>query len=355
MLFAVDSLLALHPLTVLAAAGFAGGIYLFVRGFRLLARKRLLINTSTSKIRSVSLGLVEVNGVATGPYTVPTPITGTPCFLYRTTAWQKGDESRTGEWRKVAEESLHVPFFLDDNTGQLLIQPKDAELDLHPDTRQDYSDTMFSPHATPSVLSFLARHGVEPSNKIRIEECSIRPNSPLFIVGTLAENPGIEVRPFAADRFATNRQGGFARAGIGLPPMTPPAEIVRLSQPSTDSPPGNMSQQSKIAAALTKAGIAHSATWDDAGTPYRNATLTPGPLIQEISVNEDGATPKPHNVPAFDLTPPVVLMKGEKNAAFLISWHSQHDVVRALSWKSAAMIWCGAGLTLLGIYILFQQ
>src|SRR5260370_40897180 len=103
--FVADPIFALNQLTLLAAVGFAGGLYLFVRGFRLLTRKRLLLNTPTSKIRSASLGLVEVSGLATGPYTLPTPIAGAPCFLYRTTAWQKGDESKTGDWKKVAEES----------------------------------------------------------------------------------------------------------------------------------------------------------------------------------------------------------------------------------------------------------
>ncbi len=50
-----------------------------------------------------------------------------------------------------------------------------------------------------------------------------------------------------------------------------------------------------------------------------------------------------------------MLMKGENNSTFLISWRSQRELVRTLAWKSAAMIWCGAGLTLLGIYVLLAQ
>ena len=49
-------------LAVFMSIGIAGGLYMFVRGFRMLARKRLLLNTPTSKIRSASLGLVEVSG-----------------------------------------------------------------------------------------------------------------------------------------------------------------------------------------------------------------------------------------------------------------------------------------------------
>jgi hypothetical protein len=76
----------INELTILSLVAIAGGLYFFVSGFRLLARKRLLLTTPTSKIRSAALGLVEVNGMAAGPYTMPAPITGKPCFLYHTTA-----------------------------------------------------------------------------------------------------------------------------------------------------------------------------------------------------------------------------------------------------------------------------
>jgi len=42
-------------LLVIAAAGAGGGMYLFYRGFRLLQRKRLILNTPASKIRSASM------------------------------------------------------------------------------------------------------------------------------------------------------------------------------------------------------------------------------------------------------------------------------------------------------------
>jgi hypothetical protein len=53
----------------------------------------------------------------------------------------------------------------------------------------------------------------------------------------------------------------------------------------------------------------------------------------------------------FDLHPQAVLMKGAHDPAFLISWHSQRDVVSSLSWKSTLMIWGGPALTLLCAYI----
>ncbi|MFY9562531.1 MAG: GIDE domain-containing protein [Terriglobales bacterium] len=344
-------------LAIFTIIGIAGGLYLFLRGFRLLARKRLLLNTPTSKIRSASLGLVEVGGLATGPYTMPAPLTGKACYLYQTTVWQQRDSGKNQEWEKVAEESLHVPFFLDDNTGQLLIAPEGAELDLHRDFREEYSSSFFSTldAVPPQVTALLARHGVEPSRTIRVEERCIKPKNALFIVGTLAENPGLEVRPFpAALRDAYDSAltpGGLHRR----PVSTPPSEVVRLSEPADPSAPGKLTQQSKIAAALAKAGITNPAAWAAAGVPYRTVTVEETPRVSQISVSGKGQPDKPDERSAFDLTPPVVLMKGENNPAFLISWRSQHDLVRSLAWKSAAMIWGGAALTLLGIYVLLAQ
>jgi hypothetical protein len=51
----------------LAFVGVFAGVYLFYRGFRFLQRKRLILNTPASKIRSAAMGLVEINGLAVGP------------------------------------------------------------------------------------------------------------------------------------------------------------------------------------------------------------------------------------------------------------------------------------------------
>jgi hypothetical protein len=48
-------------------------------------------------------------------------------------------------------------------------------------------------------------------------------------------------------------------------------------------------------------------------------------------------------------------MKGANNPTFVISFRSQKKFVSSLAWKSAAMIWGGAAIALLGLYMLWAQ
>jgi len=345
----------INDLTILSAVAIAGGLYFFFFGFRLLARKRLLVTTPTSKIRSAALGLVEVNGMAAGPYTMPAPITGKACFLYHTTAWQQRD-AKKDEWDKVADETLHLPFFIDDSTGQLLVEPLGADLDVHRDFREEYTASFFSSNFSlgedgvpPRVSVFLSRHGIVPARRLRIEERSIKPEDALFIAGTLTENPGVQVRSFSPrSEYSHNSVPNNAE-------QLPAPQIIRLPNGSAPSSTQEMTQQAKIAAALTRAGITKPEAWSAAGVPYQTIAVEenapPAPVSAHNSAHDE-AQSKPSD---FNLTPPVVLMKGANHPTFVISFRSQKEFVSALAWKSTAMVWGGAAITLLGLYMLLLQ
>ncbi len=381
----------INHLTVLSAVAIAGGLYFFFLGFQLLARKRLLLTTPTSKVRSAALGLVEVNGMAAGPYTMPAPITGKPCFLYHTTAWQQRADKKQ-EWEKVADETLHLPFFIDDGTGQLLIEPLGADLDLHRDFREEYassffSSTFFSNQAdvSPRVSVFLSRYGIVPARRLRIEERLIKPEDALFIAGTLAENPGVAVQPFSPRevrvdgridermgvprnhvRTDDSRVDNPSNSSDNFSGQLPAQQVIRLQSGVDPSTTQEMSQQAKIAAALTRAGITKPEAWSAAGVPYQSIVVQenappepaserderrqPADRLHEERRREDEPEPSGYN-----LTPPVVLMKGANDPTFVISFRSQKEFVSALAWKSAAMIWGGAAITLLGLYMLLAQ
>lgn len=356
-------------LWIAAALGGCTGLFLFYRGFRILQRKRLILNTPTSKIRSASLGLVEVNGLAVGPYTLHAPITGAPCFYYRTVAWELRKSGKSQEWHQVADESLHLPFYLDDNTGRLLVNPQGADMDIHRDFHEEYSNSIFfGDEMPPNVRSFLARYSVSSDHKIRIDEYCIKPKNFLFILGTLAENQGLSV----SSRPIQTRHAAMARLSIKLPgtklglalESNPQSINLQASSQSLadsphrdiiHSPPSRAAAaetipQSRIAAALVKAGITNPAAWAAAGV--ENPAAAMGNVCVVSAGTTGAATGVAHD---FDLQPKVVMMKGENNPAFLISWRSEREVVRSLSWKSTACIWGGPLLTLFSAYVLLAH
>jgi hypothetical protein len=277
---------------------FVVGIVLYIRGFHLLKRRRLILDTPFSKIRSASIGMVEISGQAVGPYTMNAPITAYPCYFYRTLIWELKKEGKNSQWVKVAGECMHLPFFVDDNTGRVMIDPRGADLDLHRDFEQQFSDSFFSTKevAPPNVVAFLTRHGVSTTNKIKVEEFCIKPKNALFVLGTLGENPGIEVttRPIQEiERLGPSSHTFSLSLGPVLSissssidndidirtqrfsaPSSPSQssfgklqqqEVIRLSTNSTFVKTEDMTQQQKVAAALLKAGIANPAAWSAAG------------------------------------------------------------------------------------------
>jgi hypothetical protein len=343
----VPFIVPIKHLTVVCSLAVAAGIYFFLRGLSLLARKRRQ-NATACKIASALPGLVEVNGVATGPNTISAPITGQPCYFYRTTVWQQRNGA-SQEWEKVADETLHVPFFLSDSTGQLLIEPLGADVDLQSEFHKEYDPSLFlKQHEVPqSVSLFLARHEVAPARRIRIEECCIRPESVVFIAGTVTENPGVEVRPVSHRTEDTPP-----------PRRTDAPEVIRLSVSTEPLTADAMTQQSKIAAALVKAGIRNPNAWDAAGvlcpeTSRWGDTEAREPSEPLANGKREIQRPEPQSEPR--LASALVLMKGSEDAPFLISWRSRRELGRAYVWQSAVLLCGGTVLTLAGLYALLLK
>jgi hypothetical protein len=329
-----------------AIGGACAGLYLFYRGFGLLSRKRLILDTPTSKIRSASLGLVEVNGLAVGRNTLLAPITGRACYYYRTTAWQWKTSGRNNRWEKVADETLHLPFFLDDNTGQVLIDPTGAEMEIHRDFHEEYGTSLLSSDADvpPAVDAFLTRHGVSGGRKFKVEEYCLKPKNALFILGTLAEYP------------AGNLTSVAAPISSSLPGSAPSPDqsAIRFALQNTASGFPASSQSQKVAAALIQAGIKNPAAWAAAQVDFSISPFSSSSPFRS-SPGAGGGAATGVALEPFDPHPPVVLMKGSRSPAFFISWRSQRDVVESLAWKSALMIWGGPALTLLSLYFVLMH
>jgi E3 Ubiquitin ligase len=370
----IPSILLFHstePTRLIAwcAIGICGGLYLFFNGFRLLRRRHLILDTPISKIRSASMGMVELSGLAVGPYTLVAPVTGKNCYYHRTLVWEWKQCGRSKRWVKVASECMHVPFFLDDNTGKVMVDPRGAELDLHRDFQEQFCDSLFTirKEVPPNVHLLLSRHGINTTNKIKVEEFCIKPKNALFVIGTLGENPGIDVGPdpirddehntlLSGDGLWFNPLGAlrnsalsFAGGGgndyvdyVSASEHTTSTQVIQLSPPASANKAVEMTQQQKVAAALMKAGISNPAAWSAGGV-----TLSAPAVAVCNASNENGLA-----VTNFDRHPQVVLMKGKNNPTFLVSWRSQYELARSLGWRCTLMIWGGPALALLCLYVL---
>ncbi len=176
-----------------AGLGVTFGPYFFWRGFRLLQRKRLIMDTPRSTVRAAALGCVEVSGKAVGPYTLVAPLSGVDCLYYRLAI----ESNPQGDLRTKIRE-MCAPLFLDDGTGTVMIFLCGAELLLPPSSdRSEYGKLALA----------LTRYS-EGTPEFAQEYC-IKPGDTIFVMGTLRENPWAKKNPLAESSELSRIGPGF--------------------------------------------------------------------------------------------------------------------------------------------------
>lgn len=113
--------------------GFLGGLILLVLGFHEYGEYSLIRNTPTSTVRSVPMGRVEVKGESAflgGEDELRSPFAKEPCVGYecRVEEYQPDDDG--SDWVTVYSDRVTVPFLLEDETGQLVVDARNAEWNL---------------------------------------------------------------------------------------------------------------------------------------------------------------------------------------------------------------------------------
>lgn len=94
-------------------------------------------------------------------------------------------EAETDDGKKAdgATEQLAVPFYVEDETGRLLVDPRGAELQVEGNTLECFG-------AMPeNMRRFLARHVGPRATGGRVKESFVRPGDVLFVLGNVRENP----------------------------------------------------------------------------------------------------------------------------------------------------------------------
>lgn len=344
-----------HKFTLAALFVAVGGLYFLFRGLSLLARRHSFASLPNYAIRDAAVGPLGVAGVAVGPHTLVAPVTGKRCFAYRTTAWQKTGSIQKTEWKQVAEETMHLPFFVEDLTGRLQVEPFEAELDLHADYFHEFG-ALFSAanhdSIPPRISAFLARHSISAGLPIRVEERTLEPSTSVFIAGTVAANTGVRLGERSSGETDSPPRPSPRTVSEGSLPQTSSPEVVRLSGGSAPSTTATMTQQEKIAAALLKAGITKPEAWAVAGVPCPETPMLRQPEDTGSASNAIASQPQAPAPPPTD-SESLVLMKGEGDSRFVISYRSRQELAGPPAWQSAAMALGGVCFSTLGAYVLF--
>jgi hypothetical protein len=128
-------------ITGYAVVVFLAGIYYIRKGFKRWRQRTLIADTPTEQAEALSIGPSEIKGTAITDdlTTMSAPFSEDDCVLakYEIEEYYETDDS--SGWKTVDEGVVHTEFYVDDGTGQVLVEPHDdAVYDLEP---EDWSKT----------------------------------------------------------------------------------------------------------------------------------------------------------------------------------------------------------------------
>jgi len=123
----------MYPLLVTevgSAAVFALGLLALYGGVAQYRKKRVMRDTPMSKMRSLALGPVEVKGKPEKyKKSFESPFSGEECvmYVYSVDVYKTGGPNTSGGWSTVEAGVKAAPFYVNDGTGRVLVDPDGAE------------------------------------------------------------------------------------------------------------------------------------------------------------------------------------------------------------------------------------
>jgi len=129
--------------SIVAVALLVVGIVLFIYAFKKMRESLLIADTPTSKIRSVALGLVAINGSVVAEKVIKTPFSRIECVFYKYEIQEFMNSearkniggmtistSRTSfKWETIEKGQDSVPFSVRDDTGVIRVDPNGAKFE----------------------------------------------------------------------------------------------------------------------------------------------------------------------------------------------------------------------------------
>ena len=215
-LFADDVPIQTHALIAfLPWIGAAIAVFALFASLHALRRKRLIDNLPTSKTHGVFIGLVELKGAVQCEQPLESYLAASSCVYYsysieerwsrevtETVTDDKGNTrtvTRTESgWTSVDGQTESTPFYLQDDTGSILVLPEGARIEAL---------GVFDHTCTPLDPLYYAKGpalGIIDSDHVRrFSEQAIPLAAPIFVVGQARERKDIVAPEIAADPNAS--------------------------------------------------------------------------------------------------------------------------------------------------------
>lgn len=272
---------------VVAVMG-AAAAFLLHRGTRAFWRLRTVADTPTARIQSAPQGYVELTGTAR-PHRAPTaaPLTGLPCLWYRYRVEERRGSGRNRKWVTVESGDCPEPFALDDATGRCLVEPAGAYLHLR------LRERWYGAHREPRR----ARGGWWLSaQRYRFTEERIDDGDPLYILGC-----------FETPRRGPQERDRLRRALLHVWKQDP-ARLARFDRDGD----GMVSEQEWEQARAEAERLAERSEQTLAAKP-------PTPRVRDT---------------------------GDSSQPYVISTHTEQDLISSLRWTS---FWATAAALALGV------
>ena len=154
-------------------------------------------NTPTSKVRSLAMGLCEVYGeTKTGLAGVlKTPFSAKDCLYYHYEIEEYRSSGKRSRWVSLKKDSASVPFYLKDDTGEVLVNPAEAEFDIPTD---NVFTSGMGQDASKVIEAFLERQNLTSTGlfgwnkRLRYTEAFIKPGELIYVLGSAMDNPHVD-------------------------------------------------------------------------------------------------------------------------------------------------------------------
>ncbi|MEW6748773.1 MAG: hypothetical protein AB1295_03640 [Candidatus Micrarchaeota archaeon] len=180
------------------------GLALLAGGVQRYLLYQKVSNTPTSKVRSAAVGLVELSGKARMEKDMESPISKGKCVFWKVTGEYYYQSKNSSGWREFFRRVSGVPFYLEDGTGRMFIDPKGAEVDIPSDFRWEGHMKEFKllgftlnkrmdeqvlayVDGDPSVKSAFRGYS---GRRLRVTEYFIGEGDPLYVLGNAEPREG---------------------------------------------------------------------------------------------------------------------------------------------------------------------